>query len=42
MQTDTKLGENIEIGTYRTAHSYSRPLYFGETTILVRIVSKSY
>jgi len=27
---------------FTAAHSYSRPLYFGDTAIPVRIVSKSY
>jgi len=40
MKIDTKLDENIEIGAYRTARPYNKPLCFGDRVILVRIVSK--
>jgi hypothetical protein len=40
MKICTKQDENKEIDAYRTVHLYNKQLYFGDTVILVRIVSK--
>jgi hypothetical protein len=40
MKICTILDENKEIGAYRTARLYNKPLCFDGRVILVRIVSK--